>query len=59
MRVMQHSYKVRLDSGRIEYIADYACKECRYASNDKDFFTEIEGELYCSLHNKREGESDE
>jgi exopolyphosphatase/pppGpp-phosphohydrolase len=52
---MQHSYKVRLDNGRIEYIADYACKECRYASNDKDFFTEIEGELYCSLHKKRKG----
>ena len=53
---MEHSYKVRLDNGRIEYVADYACKKCRSASNDKDFFTEIEGELYCSLHNERESE---
>lgn len=56
---MQYSYKVKLDSGRIEYIADYACKECRYASNDKDYFTEIEGELYCSLHKKRGRASNE
>lgn len=52
---MKYSYEVKLDNGRIEYIADYACKECRYASNDRDFFTKVEGELYCSLHKEREG----
>lgn len=53
---MQHSYTVRLDSDGIKYIADYECKECGYSDNDKGFFTEIEGDLYCSLHNKRGGE---
>jgi major membrane immunogen (membrane-anchored lipoprotein) len=43
-------YKVKLDNGKITYIGDYKCKECGWVSNDIDFFTEIDENLYCSLH---------
>ena len=43
-------YTVRLDKGKIEYIADYSCKECGWVDNDSSFFYEKNNELYCSLH---------
>jgi hypothetical protein len=43
-------YTVRLTGGKVEYIADYSCKECGWVDNDRSFFYEKDNELYCSLH---------
>ena len=43
-------YTVKLNDGRIEYVADYSCDECGWVDNDRSFFYEKNGKLYCSLH---------
>lgn len=45
-------YTVRLDGHKITYIGDYACFSCGYVDNDKSFFYERNGNLYCSLHSE-------
>ena len=53
---MKVAYTVRLDKGKITYMADYKCAECGWVNNDRSFFYEREGEsnLYCSLHVNKE-----
>jgi hypothetical protein len=41
--------KIKLQEG------EKACSECGWFDTDSTFFTEVEGELYCSLHKEREG----
>jgi DNA-directed RNA polymerase subunit RPC12/RpoP len=31
----------------------YKCAECGWSIHDKYFFTEVDGEFYCSLHKER------
>jgi hypothetical protein len=44
------SYTVKLSGKGIEYIGDYSCVYCGYVDNDRSFFYEVKGELFCSLH---------
>ncbi|MGA0877309.1 MAG: hypothetical protein ACO3QZ_05395 [Candidatus Nanopelagicaceae bacterium] len=46
-------YTVRLIGNKIEYIGAYSCADCGYVDDDRDFFYEVKGELYCSLHKNR------
>lgn len=46
-------YTVRLSGVGIQYLADYSCANCGYADDDRSFFYEVEGSLYCSLHKDR------
>lgn len=46
-------YSVILREGAITYMANYKCAECGWVDNDREFFYEVEGELYCSLHKDR------
>lgn len=45
-------YTVKLNGGKITYVGDYQCASCGYVDNDKSFFYEKEGGLYCSLHSE-------
>lgn len=47
---MKVSYTVNLDRGRITYKGDYQCYECGWVDNDRTFFYERTGQMYCSLH---------
>lgn len=48
-------YTVTLDNNGITYTARNKCAECGWVDNDPSFFTERDGELYCSLHIEKEG----
>jgi hypothetical protein len=43
-------YTVVLNNGTITYKGDYKCEDCGWVSNDLDFFTKVNDNLYCSLH---------
>jgi|688.fasta_scaffold137461_7 hypothetical protein len=46
------SYTVRLNNGKVTYVGDYQCVSCGYVDDDKSFFYERKGLLYCSLHSE-------
>jgi hypothetical protein len=43
--------KIKLQEG------ETACSECGWFDTDPTFFTELEGERYCSLHIPTKGEA--
>jgi hypothetical protein len=49
---MNYNYTVKLDNRRVTYVADYQCEYCGWVDNDRSFFYETDGKLYCSLHKK-------
>ena len=50
MEEMEVRYTVRLDNGRIAYLAKYECDECGWRDNDETFFYDKGGKRVCSLH---------
>ena len=52
--MMNYNYTVKLENKKVTYAADYQCEYCGWVDNDRSFFYETDGKLYCSLHKEQD-----